>query len=454
MKKLSIFQISLLASFGALAVAGVLIFAFAIGGNTNASLGPVKIWGTLDAGAFAAVLRQAAEADPSLAQVSYAQKDAATYDADLTRAFASGTGPDLFLIRQDYAFKDQSEIATIPDSAISQAQFENTFVTAAAPLFSQQGALAIPLLADPLVLYWNKDMLASAGYTRPPAHWSDFFMLAQKVSVKDSAGSIRKSAVALGEFDNVRNAKDVLSTLMLQAGGTITSFDTAGHLVSALIPKSGSGIGAAESALRFYTEFADPSKDDYSWNRALPDAQQAFIAGDLALYIGYASEAPALTRGNPNLNFGIAPLPQVLSADADLNTMSAARVWGFAAARTSKNPSAAVTVAAALATAANSQAFSTALGIPSARRDVLSSIAVKSIPKQLVSSDDICNGVDPVICSAQIARAWIDPDPQATNKIFKAMIEDTTSGAMLITQALQRADQQLVKFLAAQQAQP
>jgi hypothetical protein len=111
--------------------------------------------------------------------------------------------------------------------------------------------------------------------------------------------------------------------------------------------------------------------------------------------------------------------------------------------RAGGNSSAAITVAAALGTAANSQALSTALGIPSARRDVLAAASTRAIPGQLVSANDICKGVDAVICSAQLSRSWIDPDPDATDKLFQAMIEDTTSGASLVNQALQRADQQM-----------
>lgn len=450
MKKLSVFQISLLAGFGAFAVAGVLIFALAVGGGNSTSLGPVQIWGTLDGGAFSAALRQIAESDPSLAQVTYVQKDPATFDADITKALAAGNGPDLILLQQGYAFKDRAELAVIPETAVSRSQFTSTFIQAADPFFSAQGALAIPLITDPLVLYWNKDLLATGGVSRPPAYWDQLLSIAPKVSVVDSSGTISKSTISFGEFRNVDHAKDVLVTLIMQAGGSVTGLDTAGRLQSTLVPKSGSDAGASQSALAFFTEFADPSKADYSWNRALPEAAQAFAAGDLALYVGYASEANSIARSNPNLSFGMAALPQVRSATTMITYGS---VWGLAAARAGKNPSAAITAAAALATSANSQLFSTALGYPSARRDVLSSAATKSIPGQLASADDLCKGVDPVICSAQVSRAWIDPDPEATDSIFQAMIEQTTSGAALAGQALQRADQQLTQLLSSQQGQ-
>jgi ABC-type glycerol-3-phosphate transport system substrate-binding protein len=430
MKKLSMFQIILLVVFGALAIAGILIFAFAVGGGTNNSVGSLTIWGTLDQTAITAVLRQAADNDSSISQVTYVQKDATTYEADLTQALANGTGPDLFFLRDDYATKDAGEVAAIPFNALSQAQFQSTFVDAASPFMALNGVLGVPLLADPLVLYWNKDMLSSAGYASAPQYWDQLFDMAKTISKKNDAGVITRSAIDFGEYQNVENAKDILATLILQAGGQITTLDTANRLEPALVSKSGQASDATQNALRFYTEFADPSKDDYSWNRSLPDAQQAFAAGNLALYIGYASEKSLITRTNPNLNFAAAPVPQIRNAPRTLDT---SHVYALAASRTGKNPSAAITAAYLLASAANSQAFSTALGIPSARRDDLSA------PAQ--GDNDLFNKM--VITS----HSWVDPDPSQTNGIFQAMIENTTSGALLLSDAISRANQALGQLL-------
>ena len=425
--RLSTFQIVLLVVFGALAVAGVLIFAFAIGGSGNASIGTVSVWGTLDATAFEVVLRQAADSDPRLNQVTYEQKDSATYEQDLTDALANGQGPDLFIMTEEYAVRDVGKIVPIPYASLSQKQFQDTFVQSADPFLSKSGVIAVPILADPLVLYFNRDMLQAAGFAQPPQYWDQLHDMAQKITKQNDAGVILKSAIALGEYRNVDNAKDILATLILQAGNTITTFDTSGRLVSALAPKLG-GSSASESALRFYTEFADPAKVFYTWNRSLPEARQAFAAGDVALYIGYASELALIKRTNPNLNFATAPVPQASS-----KVLDSARVYGFATARTSKNPQGAVTVAYLLSTTDVTKAFATAYGIPSARRDVLS---------QTVQGDQgLFNRM------AILSHSWIDPDPTATADMFRVMIEDTTSGSVLLTEAVQRADQTLGHIL-------
>jgi len=430
MRSISIFQVVLLASFGALAVAGVLIFAFAVGGNTGSSVGAVQIWGTLDQNAFATLLRAASENDARLSQVSYVQKDTDTYIEELTQALASGAGPDLFVLRQDSAVHEAPRIRAIPFDTLSDTQFKNTFADAALPFLSESGVLGLPFAVDPLVLYWNRDMLQSAGYAKAPAYWDELYELARKVTKRTDSGTITKSAISFGEYRNVNNAKDIVSMLILQAGGTITTRDAAGRLIPALSPRTGEAGQASASALRFYTEFADPSKEDYTWNRARAEAMKAFASGDLALYIGYASEQPLLSRMNPNLNYAIASVPQIRNA---ARTINGGRAYAFATPRTTKNPVGAVTVAYLLSTAESSQALAQALGIPSARRDILN--------QPVTGYDELFNK------QAIIARAWLDPDPKKTESIFQAMIENTTSGTLLLTEAITRADQEMGQIL-------
>ncbi len=429
-KKLSMFQIILLVSFGGLAIAGILIFAFAVGGGGSTSLGSVTIWGTLDQTAFTTVLRQASDNDPKLSGVTYVKKDEATYASELTNALASGTGPDLFLMRQDRAVVDAGKVAAIPYDLISRQQFEGTFVDAAAPYLAQNGIVGFPILVDPMVLYWNKDMLATAGYSQPPQNWGQLFSMAQKLTKRDESGSILKSAIAFGEYRNIPNAKDIVAMLISQAGGAPTTYDSSGRIVSTLVPKIAGAARSTEDALRFYTEFADPSKSDYSWNRSLPNAQDAFASGDLALYVGYASEESLIARKNPNLSFAVAPMPQTVNAP---RAVTGGRVYALAASRSGANPSAAITAASLIASSEVAGGLSVALGIPSARRDVLAVGAT--------GNDDLYNRM------AIIARTWFDPDPSQTDDIFRAMIEDTTSGAMLLSQAVQRADQQMGRLL-------
>ncbi len=424
------FQIILLAVFSALAISGILIFALVVGGGGGNAIGPVVIWGTHDPTAFATVLRQAAENESRLAQVSYVQKDASTYVEMLTEALASGTGPDLYLLRQDYVIRDSGKIVPIPYDRIGKSQFEDTFVEAGRPYLGESGVFAVPLFIDPMVMYWNRDLFASAGLAKPPQYWDEFTEAAQRMVKKDVTGAIQKAIIALGEYQNVEHAKDILALLIQQAGGQITLRDATGRLVPALSARTAGATQATESALRFYTEFADPSKVDYSWNRSLPISRAAFSAGDLAVYFGYASEARFLARSNPNLNFALAPMPQIRGS---ARVSGIARVYALATTRGSKKPEAAMTVASLLAGKDISRALSIALGVPSARRDVIGER--EEDENQVVERESL------------IARSWLDPDPEKTEAIFRAMIESVTSGASRLGETISRADQSMAQII-------
>jgi ABC-type glycerol-3-phosphate transport system substrate-binding protein len=434
MKKLSGFQLTLLAVFGGCAVAGVLIFAIATSTAKSSSVGPVVIWGTVDGPTFTQMIQNAAGTYPALTGASYVQKDPSTYIADVTSALAAGSGPDLFLITQDQAVQDAGEVVLFPYTSLSTTQFQNAFVEGANPFLIPKGVVALPIAADPLVLYWNKDLMATAGYAQPPQYWDQLFDMSTKLTSRDDAGNILKSAVSLGEYRNIDDAKDILAALILQAGGTMTAYDSTGKLDSA-VSKAGinSSEPAVETALRFFTEFADPSKTDYSWNGSLPQASQDFAQGNLALYIGYASEEPLIKSENPNLNFAVAALPQIRGAT---HSVDMARVYGLAVTRTSKNIAGAQAVAATLVATANSAAYATAFNLSSARRDVLS---------QTATGDQSLFNMETII-----SYGWIDPNPGKTASLFQAMIENTTSGSMLIGDAVGRADAQMTQIISGQ----
>lgn len=417
------FQIVLLCAFGGFAIAGILIFALLIGSGSNSSIGEVTLWGTFDETAVTTVVRQLSENDDRLRQILYVEKNPDTFEQELTSALASGTGPDLYILRSDHAVLDASKIIVIPLEQLSREQFDTLFIEAARPFFSPDGVLAVPLVVDPYVLYWNRDLFANSGLAKPPVYWDELQPAARAVTKRNDSGSITTSAIALGEYANISHAKGIIGTLILQAGGPVTTRDNAGGLQPALQARTGSIAQPAQSALSFYTGFANPAQDIYSWNRSQKESVEAFTSGDLALYIGLASEEPLVRRQNPNLNFGIAPLPQIRDAE---RSVSGGYSYGFAVPRASKNPGGALTAAYLLASPEASKALATAFGVSSARRDVLAETAQ--------GNDDLFNKM------ALITRLWEDPNPVETDRIFRAMIESITSGAAKISEALQRAD--------------
>ncbi len=433
MKKNSAFQIALLATFAALAIAGVLIFSFFISKGDGTSIGAVTVWGTFDEAVVQGALSDLAEAHPDLASVAYVQKKEATYGADLLNAFASGEAPDLFFLTEDEAYEQKGRTISIPPAELSPTLFEGTFIDGAHPFVDVEGTIALPILSDPLVMYWNKDLLAAGGFSRPPQYWDELLEFAQRLTRKSDTGTLQTSAIAFGAYSNVDHAKELVTMLILQAGGTITAHDTSGRLSSGLLAQNRSAIevAAAPSALRFFTEFADPSKADYTWNRSFPTSQRAFTSGVLALYFGHASEISTLKAANPNLNLAMAPMPQIRGAGEGSGVVATGgTVYGIAIPKAAKNPAGARVIQWLLASNDVSAALSRSLALPSARRDTLDEQR-KDAQTNMVATQAI------------IIRSWSDPDTAKTDAIFRAMIEDMTSGTMLLSEAIMRADQQI-----------
>ncbi len=131
------------------------------------------------------------------------EKSPDTFDHDLLEALAAGTGPDMFFISDDLAYKYSNKIFTIPYTSFPINTFKSNYVGAGEVFLTSKGVLAFPLTVDPLMMYYNRSMLDANGIVYPPSYWDEFGNLVPLLTKKDSKGMITKSAVALGQFSNV-----------------------------------------------------------------------------------------------------------------------------------------------------------------------------------------------------------------------------------------------------------
>jgi ABC-type glycerol-3-phosphate transport system substrate-binding protein len=277
-----------------------------------------------------------------------------------------------------------------------------------------------------MVLYYNRSLLTQGGVATPPTTWEAVTGLAENLT-QQQAGNITESVVPFGAYDNVEDARGIISLLLLQAGNAITAATTGGvrsQLTAGGAPGSASPSAAA---LNFYAQFADPAKTVYTWNRALPSARQSFLSGSLLFYPGFASELPDLKAANPNLDFDMAPIPQPQTA-ASKSTY--ARAYAFAIPKVSKNASGALTAAFALANSSHAQTVATSLFMAPAVRSALTP-----------GTNDLYQPV--FFPQALIAKGWLSPSPADTDRIFSTMIGNITSGRATADQAVQSADQAL-----------
>jgi len=422
------FQIALLGVFGLFLVGGVIIFSVYRGGSKTAA--DIVIWGTVSKVDFDQILAKTSLYQSKEYNVIYEEKSEENFDQDFIEALASNIGPDVFMLPSDKIIKHRNKIFPIPYTIFTQRQFKDTFIEGAEIYMAPEGTLALPIAADPMVMYWNRAMFTAAKITEPPKYWDEFYDFAAAVSKKDGALNILQSAVAMGEFANISNAKDIMVNLASQSGTPVTMWS--GDKVQSVFASTfNKPTLPAEAAINFYTEFSNPSKSSYSWNRSLPNSTSYFLSGDLALYFGFASEISKLQLKNPNLNFDVTLVPS--SRDGGVQA-SFANFEAFAITKSSQNANAAYAVISALASAEGAQAYSETLDLPPVRRTLLGQKPADAF--QSIFYD-----------SAIRAKAWLDPSPEATDSIFKSMTESITSGRARTGEAIIKADREISELL-------
>lgn len=424
--KMTNFQLLFTGAFVFFIVCGLVAFSLYTSRSNN--IGNVTIWGTLDSGTMAKLINDLSQQDKSFQSVTYVERPDATFVPDVINAMASGTGPDLVLITQDQIHAFSNKLLTIPYGTVSQSDYVSSYVSESQLFLTSDGTLALPFVINPMVLYWNRNLFSSAGLAQPPKYWDDLLTTAQRLTVLDASKNIKKSAIAMGSWDNVAYAKQIVATLFMQAGDAITTYNQSGALMSVFgQTPEGAPENPASSALQFYTEFANPSKVTYSWNRSMPKSTDAFASGDEALYVGFATDYPDLLARNPNLNIGVALLPQI---QGNSTAITFGQLTGIAIPRTAGNTSGALTIAQKLSNQTSVGAAAAAFGLPPVRFDV--------------PTDTSANAAQSVFYqSSLIAKGWIDPDYAGSDAIFKTMVETVVSNKSLPDTAVQDAAQSL-----------
>lgn len=226
-------------------------------------------------------------------KVNYQKQNYRDYRERLQTAIASGRGPDVFRFHASWVPMIKSELDPAPSSVITPSAFRTQYYPVAAEqLITNNQVVGIPMMYDGLGLFYNQDIFRTANAT-VPSTWTDVRSLAQRLTIRNE-NRIERAGIALGNSTNVEHFADVIGLLMLQNGANLSQ------------PSS----QEAQDALRFYTSFVT---EDKVWDAALPSSTVAFARGEAAMMLAPSWRAHDIKSLNPNLNFAIAPVPQISS---------------------------------------------------------------------------------------------------------------------------------------------
>lgn len=343
------FQLAIIGFFGfaALAAVGVLSGIIKLPQSADKSIaGTVVVWGTLDQKAFQFTENPLMLVNKNIV-FKYVQKPQVNFESNLSEAIASGKGPDIIIISQEQILRNKSKILLQPIDPNAKLSYKNTFINGAELFLSEEGVIAFPFAVNPLVMFYNNRLLTSAGFSKPPQFWDEMGNYVDALTFKNDEKDIRRSAVALGVFENMEYPVDVLSALILQTGNKIVGSETKydNREVAYTTYQSFFSSNETDQVLDFFNAFSNPQKKLYSWNKSLPEDIDAFTSEFSTFWFGYPTDVSRIRAKNPNLDFKVTSIPQIRTSQ---NRSTYGKLYGVAVLKSSPNKAAASVIQRAL----------------------------------------------------------------------------------------------------------
>jgi multiple sugar transport system substrate-binding protein len=265
--------------------------SFGTGGNVT-----ITYWGLWESKEVMQPVIEAFEKDHPNIKVTYEQRDSKQYKETLLTRIGGGDGPDVFRFHNSWTKTMQSVLTPLPSSVITADEFKKYYPVVQSDMTINGGIYGIPLMMDTLAMFVNDSILSDYGIA-PPQTWDEFLKVASAVTVPDESGQIHTYGAAIGSYDNVERAPDIISTLFAQNRidlKQLTKADPAKYV----------------EALRFYTNFVT-GHDNFVkvWNPTGQPALEAFAGGNVAMYFGYSWDIFTIQAKSPDLKYSIHPVP-------------------------------------------------------------------------------------------------------------------------------------------------
>jgi len=425
-----------------------------LGTKAPTSTSPVElvVWRVLDETSSFDKLITAYRSQRPHVTITYKKMRLETYEDELLQAFAEDRGPDILSLHNTWIQGYQTLTQPMPDTidvttrqeqgtikkevvyitdtvpTTSIRKFRNDFVDVVSDdvIFVNDGKERIhgfPLAVDTLVLFYNKDLLNAAGIPEPPGTWSEFQNQVKEMTVVDKDGNVLQAGGALGTGDNVERSFDILSLLMMQNGTLMIS--SRGGAVFHQTPSdyTYSDTPPGIDALRFYTDFANPTKEVYTWNNDMPNSFDSFVNGQAAFFFGYSYHIPQIRAKAPKLNFSITSAPQI-SGGRQANY---ANYWVETVSEKTEYPDEAWDFIQFIAEADQARDYLEATNKPTALRSLIS---------EQIEDEDLSAFASQLLT----AVSWYQgEDVAVTEQAFIDMIDNVVSGVNSLEKAISDA---------------
>lgn len=284
--------------------------------------GDLTYWGTWqDQRVMDGVISDFEKENPNI-KVKFVKQDLSQYRERVTTRIQNGSGPDIFSFHNSWYPMVSNVLSPLMQDVITKDQFVSDYYDVIQKDLIKNGkVVGIPLQFDTLALFVNTKILSDAGVS-PPNTWQAFIDASSKLTKRDDSGKIQIAGAAIGTYDNINYAPDIISLLFAQNGVDLGN-----------IQKSQNKV---EDALQFYTNFS--LIENNVWDATLDKSLLAFSQGKAAMAFGYAKDYANIRKQNPSLPIKAVLAPQLYQP----SKKNIASYWVEGVSNQSKNPKAAM----------------------------------------------------------------------------------------------------------------
>ena len=255
--------------------------------------------------------------------INYTKKDFISYREDIEKAKEKNNNPNIFFINNNWFGDYKKDLESLSGNMAYQKEYNLLSYDDVLDIYPAKTVVdfvtedllySVPLYTDSLVLYYNKDLFQKAGIENPPKSWTELKKNVMQLTVFGKKDSLIQSGVAFGTGGNINRSSDVLSLLIMQGGGKVIDSNGKIDINKEIEVNTIEGVekrDPGKRAISFYSEFSDSQKEIYSWNADQENSIQSFADGKLAMMFGYSYQIQNLLSLKPDLNYAVAPMPQL-----------------------------------------------------------------------------------------------------------------------------------------------
>ncbi len=420
-EKITIIRALILGIFAIGLIGGIVVIK--IGSNDKEKIkkqnyGVVNIWGTIGGDKFKTLKSKLLRnKDPLASSIVYTEIDKYNFEKILLNSIVSGRQPQMIITTNKNIDSLKRLLMPIDNRYLSAEKIRDNYLDASSVFVINNQVMALPIALDPLMMYYNKDIYTTNSILDISKTWDEFKENVSKIS-KRSGRDITLSGTALGSYNNVVYAKEILLALIMQ-----TRKDFSGGI---LLKESDNTI--LESSLLLYTLFSNSSLQNryYSWNSTQEDSISSFLSSKTATIFAPYSDNEKFRIRNPNLNYRIAEIPYSDSSRS-IYKATYADVYGISFVKNAWNIRGAYYVFGDVMKDGFMKKLSESLELPSLKKSVLKNSRFDTIVKN----------------SAIYSKTALITNESKINSTFEDLVNNVVTGRMSVGSAIKFAIDEL-----------